>query len=199
MSSSHSATYFHYEPLSNFGIAQIRSGKNASNALTQLKAVLQCQFGKLRKHISISLHCTVDYIRRTIVIDFVHVICNKVHAMNFFFSDNCFSFMHAYSFGFSFQYKVSREDCRLMFIIHLFLLADLTRFGSLHMDLHLHNSRVWKHCSKGRNSLCFNADLLSKSCAIYPFQTIKTVRLRANLTEQLLADERYTLYKFYIT
>ena len=36
--------------------------------------------------------------------------------------------------------------------------------------------------------ICYNAEFLQKFCSLYPFQTMKTVRLSLNLTERFLND-----------
>ena len=40
------------------------------------------------------------------------------------------------------------------------------------------------------NSYCWNVQFASQYCQLFPFQTIKTVRLRLNLKESLVTDER---------
>ena len=39
-----------------------------------------------------------------------------------------------------------------------------------------------------RKSYCWKPEFLNKFCPLFPFQSIKTVRLRLNLTEQLVQD-----------
>ena len=55
------------------------------------------------------------------------------------------------------------------------------------------NSRLWKYCSKEgrqRSSYCWTPHFLNKFCSLFPFQAFKTVRLRVNLTRELVEDLR---------
>ena len=50
-----------------------------------------------------------------------------------------------------------------------------------------HNTRLWWICFAFR-SFCHNQRFLSNYCSLFPFQSIKVVRLRMNLTETFLKD-----------
>lgn len=44
--------YYHYEPLLDFGIIQIRGPPYAESALTVLKSLLNCDYTDLRRQVS---------------------------------------------------------------------------------------------------------------------------------------------------
>ena len=50
---------------------------------------------------------------------------------------------------------------------------------------------LWQFCSKGKVPVCYRADFLSKFCRAFPVQVMKTVRLRVDLTRNLLERTRY--------
>lgn len=55
-----------------------------------------------------------------------------------------------------------------------------------HTELFSQNLRYWKKCKP----LCFEMDFIEKFCSLFPLQSMKIVRLRLNLIEDLLADKR---------
>lgn len=58
-------------------------------------------------------------------------------------------------------------------------------------DMVGHNNDVWEACQHGPNiNTCFNPSFLSQSCQMFPIQLVKMVRLRLNLTQLFLNDER---------
>ncbi|XP_068236864.1 uncharacterized protein [Palaemon carinicauda] len=58
-------------------------------------------------------------------------------------------------------------------------------------DMLGHNIPIWEACKKGPNTnACYNATFLSKACEMFPIQLVKTVRLRLNLTQLLINDEK---------
>jgi len=66
-------------------------------------------------------------------------------------------------------------------------------YGKSHQWLFSHNPRLWSHCisegqSKFRSSYCWSPEFLNRLCPLFPFQSIKTVRLRLNLTRSLVED-----------
>lgn len=57
-----------------------------------------------------------------------------------------------------------------------------------------HNKGVWDACKNGPNvNSCFNATFLSQACQMFPIQLVKTVRLRLNLTQLFLNDEKMNI------
>lgn len=58
-------------------------------------------------------------------------------------------------------------------------------------DMIGHNKVVWNACKDGPNrNACFNKTLLHDSCNMFPIQLVKTVRMRLNLTQLFLNDEK---------
>ena len=72
----------------------------------------------------------------------------------------------------------------------IFLAEAFIDYARVHREALSHNKRLWKYCDRGRNSDCFEPELLNRFCSLFPFQTMKTVRLRVNLTRALLEDDR---------
>jgi len=73
-------------------------------------------------------------------------------------------------------------------------LESYLEYGRHHHWLFQHNERLWKHCmadgwKKMRTSFCWKPAFLNKFCPLFPFQSIKTVRLRLNLTRQFIEDQ----------
>ncbi|XP_042859468.1 carbohydrate sulfotransferase 5-like [Penaeus japonicus] len=111
---SHPGTYYHYEPLHDFGIKQVRSGGVAAQALHNLKHFLSCDYSEMEHFL---------------------------------------------------------------------------RYAPSHKCVFDHNDPLWSRC-KAHPDLCWKAEFLSPFCSLFPFQALKTVRLRLNLTQELLEDER---------
>ncbi|XP_033222948.1 carbohydrate sulfotransferase 4-like isoform X2 [Belonocnema kinseyi] len=110
---AHPATYYHYEPLLDFGIIQVRGSPLAEMALQNIEALLKCNY------------------------------TNMEHYLN---------------------------------------------FGKLHVWLFNHNSPLWKQCQMHK-SICWDPRFLNSFCRLFPFQSMKVVRLRLRLVEKLLAQE----------
>ena len=60
------------------------------------------------------------------------------------------------------------------------------------------NKRMWGHCLAGgkeaiAKSYCWNTEFATHFCKLFPFHSIKTVRLRLNMTETLVTDERLSV------
>ncbi|KAJ9586657.1 hypothetical protein L9F63_019759, partial [Diploptera punctata] len=49
------------------------------------------------------------------------------------------------------------------------------------------NTRLWKQCEQ-HPALCWAPEFLNPFCRLFPFQSIKVVRLRLSLVEELLED-----------
>ena len=78
-------------------------------------------------------------------------------------------------------------------INHAILCLDrYLRYGKSHQWLFSHTARLWSHCMadgpKFKQSYCWKPEFLNKFCPLFPFQSIKTVRLRLNLTQALVED-----------
>lgn len=62
-------------------------------------------------------------------------------------------------------------------------------YGKEHTWLFNHNFRLWKQCQK-HPTICWLPDFLNVFCKLFPFQSMKIVRLRLRIIEELLKDER---------
>ncbi|GLH08875.1 Uncharacterized protein GBIM_14026 [Gryllus bimaculatus] len=109
---SHPANFYHYEPLLDYEIMQIREEPLASEAVSKLKALLHCNYTGLDRYLT---------------------------------------------------------------------------YGQYHIELFAHNTRLWAQCQEHRD-LCWSPDFLSPFCRLFPFQSMKVVRLRLKLVEEFLKD-----------
>lgn len=119
---SHPGTFYHYEPLLDFGIKQIRHGEEAAQAVRNLRHLLNCEYGEMEHYL---------------------------------------------------------------------------RYGPSHPWLFSHNKFLWGRC-KTSSDLCWKPEFLSPFCSLFPFQSLKTVRLRLNLTEELLEDKKLGVRLLYL-
>ncbi|XP_042223384.1 carbohydrate sulfotransferase 4-like isoform X2 [Homarus americanus] len=110
---THPATYYHYEPLLDFGITQVRYGKVAELAVHNLRNLLTCNYTDMENYLN---------------------------------------------------------------------------YGPEHPYLFMHNKPLWNYCASFPN-LCWKPDFLTPFCRLFPFQSLKTVRLRLNLTKEFLEDK----------
>jgi hypothetical protein len=67
-------------------------------------------------------------------------------------------------------------------------MEDYFEYGKGHLYQFSHNTRLWDHC-KYKKELCFDPDFTSKFCKLFPFQSMKVVRVRLRLIEDLLEDK----------
>lgn len=67
-------------------------------------------------------------------------------------------------------------------------LEDYFEFGKTHLHQFSHNTRLWDHC-KFKRDLCYDADFTSRYCMLFPFQSMKVVRLRLRLIQEILDDK----------
>ncbi|XP_076481813.1 carbohydrate sulfotransferase 4 isoform X1 [Bombus vancouverensis nearcticus] len=110
---AHPANFYHYEPLLDFGIVQIRGPPLADEALSNLEALLRCDFSNLDRYL--------DY-------------------------------------------------------------------GKTHPWVFNHNTHLWKQCQIHKK-ICWDPRFVSKFCKLFPFQSMKIVRLRLRAAEKLLEQE----------
>uniref|UniRef100_A0A1B6L2T0 Uncharacterized protein n=1 Tax=Graphocephala atropunctata TaxID=36148 RepID=A0A1B6L2T0_9HEMI len=109
---SHPSTFYHYEPLLDYDIVQIRGPPLAVGAIQRLENLLRCNYSNLEHYLE---------------------------------------------------------------------------YGQDHTWLFAHNSRLWNRCLLHPH-LCWLPQLLSPFCSLFPFQSMKTVRVRLRLIEQFLED-----------
>lgn len=107
------ANFYHYEPLLNYDIIQIRGPPHAVGAVRNLRQLLSCNYTGMEEYL--------DY-------------------------------------------------------------------GQSHTYLFSHNTRLWRYCRLYPQH-CWDPAFLSAFCRLFPMQSMKVVRLRLALAEQLIADE----------
>lgn len=107
------ANYYHYEPLLNYEIIQIRDPPQSDTAIETLRQLLKCNYTTL---------------------------------------------------------------------------TDYLEFGQNHNYLFSHNIRLWRNCHM-YPQYCYDPQFLNGFCRLFPFQSMKVVRLRLALAESLLNDD----------
>lgn len=105
--------FYHYEPLLNYGIIQIRGTPESDKALKTIRKMFQCDFSGME---------------------------------------------------------------------------DYFEYGKSHWHQFSHNTRLWDHC-KYKKELCIDANFTSRFCKLFPFQSMKVVRVRLRLIKELLEDK----------
>nr|XP_021187480.2 carbohydrate sulfotransferase 4 [Helicoverpa armigera] len=69
-------------------------------------------------------------------------------------------------------------------------LEEYFEFESKDLGLFSHSTRLWDYCKyDNKNDLCFNAEFTSRLCKLFPFQSMKLVRLRLRLVEEIIKDK----------
>ena len=86
------------------------------------------------------------------------------------------------------RYNVKMVFCSCSFLYYS--PGDYLRYAQKHTDSFAHNRRLWKYCKGGKNNNCYKPWMLNRFCSMFPFQSMKTVRLRANFSRELLEDDR---------
>ncbi|KAK0167544.1 hypothetical protein PV327_004929 [Microctonus hyperodae] len=110
---AHPANFYHYEPLLDFGIVQVRGAPLAQVAINNIYALFNCEYHKLNNYLN---------------------------------------------------------------------------FGKTHPWVFNHNTHLWRQCTSHKK-ICWNPDFVTKFCRIFPFQSMKLVRLRLKIAEALLEDK----------
>ncbi|XP_022828146.1 carbohydrate sulfotransferase 4-like [Spodoptera litura] len=67
-------------------------------------------------------------------------------------------------------------------------LEDYFNYGKKNLYQFHHNTRLWDHC-KLKRKLCYDANFTSQICKLFPFQTMKVVRMRLRLIQDVLNDQ----------
>jgi len=111
---SHPAAFYHYEPLINYEIHQVRDGTHlAPKAIKALENLFHCDYSDLGSYLT---------------------------------------------------------------------------YAQAHPEALSHNERLWSHCFGTNRKHCYNPEFLNQFCSLFPFQSMKTVRLRLNLTREIIED-----------
>lgn len=106
--------YYHYEPLLDFDIVQVREEPLATKAIRNLKHLLRCEYAPMDEYLA---------------------------------------------------------------------------FGEEHTYLFKHNTRLWRVCVDHPH-LCWRPRFLTSFCKLFPWQSMKVVRLRLAIAARLLEDDR---------
>lgn len=68
-------------------------------------------------------------------------------------------------------------------------LQSYLQYGMSHVYLFTHNTRLWDQCEQ-YPGYCWNSNFLNQFCKLFPFQSMKSVRLNLEVAEDLLEDKR---------
>ncbi|XP_004926985.1 carbohydrate sulfotransferase 4 [Bombyx mori] len=71
-------------------------------------------------------------------------------------------------------------------------------YGRQHDFQFSHNTRLWDHC-KHNIDLCSDSDFMSKYCKLFPFQSMKILRLRLRFVKQILNDTKLDVKVVFLT
>ncbi|XP_011330654.1 carbohydrate sulfotransferase 5 isoform X3 [Ooceraea biroi] len=110
---AHPANFYHYEPLLDYGIVQIREQPYADESLTRIISLLNCEYKDLDRYLN---------------------------------------------------------------------------YGKTHPWVFNHNTHLWRQC-QAHKRICWDPRFVSRFCRLFPFQSVKLVRLRLHIAERLLAEE----------
>lgn len=72
------------------------------------------------------------------------------------------------------------------------IIENYIRFGKTHPWVFNHNAPLWRQC-QNHKKICWNSDFVTKFCRLFPFQSMKLVRLRLSAAEFLLKDARFVI------
>ena len=75
--------------------------------------------------------------------------------------------------------------------MYFFKLGTFLDYARIHLEALSHNERLWSQCFGDNRKLCYNPEFLSQFCSLFPFQSMKTVRLRVNLTRPLIGKYEF--------
>ncbi|CAH0600657.1 unnamed protein product [Chrysodeixis includens] len=69
---------------------------------------------------------------------------------------------------------------------------DFYEYGKKNMHQFSHNTRLWDHC-KYKRELCYDTEFTARLCKLFPFLTMKVLRVRLRLIQDLLDDKELNL------
>lgn len=61
-------------------------------------------------------------------------------------------------------------------------------YGKNNLHQFSHNPKLWDHC-KYKRELCYDIEFTSRLCRLFPFLTMKVLRVRLRLIQELLDDK----------
>lgn len=133
---AHPANFYHYEPLLDYGIVQIRESPLADESLTRIISLLNCEYKELGNFTSFEFA----------IIPFNDQSCTVV------------------------------------------ITDRYLNYGKTHPWVFNHNTHLWRQC-QAHKRICWDPRFVAKFCRLFPFQSMKLVRLRLRAAEKLLAEE----------
>ncbi|KAJ0181057.1 hypothetical protein K1T71_003142 [Dendrolimus kikuchii] len=71
-------------------------------------------------------------------------------------------------------------------------MEDYFEYRKRDLDQFTHNTRLWNIC-KHKLELCYDADIMNKICKLFPFQSMKLVRYRLRLVQNILEDHQLNI------
>ena len=74
------------------------------------------------------------------------------------------------------------------FFFNIFSPDRYLDYGKTHPWVFNHNTHLWKQCQIHKK-ICWDPRFVSKFCKLFPFQSMKIVRLRLRAAEKLLQQE----------
>ena len=74
------------------------------------------------------------------------------------------------------------------YFLKLLVTDSYLEYAKVDHQMLFFNPKLWHYCSKMKYEACCNAKFLGQFCRLFPFQAMKTVRLRLNLTRSLLSE-----------
>lgn len=86
------------------------------------------------------------------------------------------------------QSDAAVETLRQLLKCNYTQLTEYLDYGQNHNYLFSHNIRLWRNC-RLYPQFCYDAQFLNGFCRLFPFQSMKVVRLRLALAEALLKDD----------
>lgn len=84
--------------------------------------------------------------------------------------------------------KNALHTLRQLLLCNYTTLNDYLEYGQSHNYLFSHNTRLWRECH-AYPQFCWEPKFLNDFCRLFPFQSMKVVRLRLALAEELLKDD----------
>ncbi|XP_004926075.1 carbohydrate sulfotransferase 3 [Bombyx mori] len=75
---------------------------------------------------------------------------------------------------------------------------DYFDYGSGHDFQFSHNTRLWDYCEHNKE-LCSDPDFMTRYCRLFPFQSMKIVRLRLQFVQEILSDTELNVKVVFLT
>lgn len=89
-------------------------------------------------------------------------------------------------------WRSARDLVKSLLACNYTTLSTYLQYGVEHNYLFSHNSRLWEACTK-LPELCFQSQFLNQFCRLFPFQSMKIVRVRLKLFQELLDDPSFNI------